>query len=123
MPPFLDGELSVITLVESCSRRRVPQTCSSRRLETIHIRIQKNSSDVEDGSRLIRQRMECATSNIRQPFPSAGRMDDGRIYIELEVFQSLRLPLVQLNRELPNEVDPGEGNNNSNNTILAEPTL
>jgi hypothetical protein len=50
-------------------------------------------------------------------------MDDGRLNIELEVSQSLRLPPVQLNRELPNEVGSGESNNNSNNTILAESTL
>jgi hypothetical protein len=62
-------------------------------------------------------------SKICQPFSSAGRMDDGRLNIELEVSQSLRLPPVQLNRELPNEVGSGESNNNSNNTILAESTL
>jgi hypothetical protein len=62
-------------------------------------------------------------SKICQPLSSAGRTDDGRLFIELEVSQSLRLPPVQLNRELPNEVGSGESNNNSNNTILAESTL
>ena len=61
---------------------------------------------MEGGSGLIRQRMECATSNIRQPFPSAGRMDDGRLYIELEVSQSLRLPPVRPNLDF-GRANPG----------------